>query len=156
MKLEPELNYLSEINYNNLIDYLNYQQFTDLFFQKFNNIRIIKTKEEINNPDEFLKFLEKLDKLSYIDLYQPHLNQEFYLKFSKLKHLIIDFSLIETRIKLNYDFLLNFKLLNSLNLTGNLESFDFFIDLMTKLDILTDIKLNHDEKEFESDFIVNS
>lgn len=101
--LQEELQFVEQVNYDLLVSLAD--EISEDYFRRFWNIRILCAKGEIQDPDHFAFFIERLEDLLYLNMSNPALNQSWYDRLPTICSLK-SFKLREKdEIELNFDFL---------------------------------------------------
>lgn len=159
--LSDDLVYEFYLNFNELFDFIDinkkdlfcgldrHQQIPKLalnFFQKFNNIKWLDVRN-LKDENELLSFLKYCKSLMGLKVEDCKFSQNFLDSLPKyLSSSLNALSLIRINEKnnkeFNFDFILKFEYINSLDTTSNLPT-EFFLTLFKKCRYFSEIKFNH-------------
>lgn len=148
--LEDNLSWIYSIDYNELSDLFD-QNLSDAFltfFRKLNNVQSVFLMGNFN-MDQFNLFLTYCPSLFQLSLQDPStINQRFYDElFDKCPNLMI-FEIkkeneVNEAVRLDYNFILDFKLMEKFNTPHEIEM-DLAVKILKNLKIIKDLKFeNH-------------
>lgn len=103
--LEDNLNFVTTMNYNDLLLKLPDHEPADLF-QKFNNVQTLEITSEIKDEDRLINFIKKCPNLYNLKIRKSSLSQKFYNRLpenSSLSYLEI---IYKSSFDLNFEFIM--------------------------------------------------
>lgn len=100
--LEDNLEFVTYVNYNDLIRLLSNKQPSDLF-NKYTNIQKIKIKSKVENEKSLINFINNCFNLNYLITCESSLSQEFYDLLPEISSLFC-LTIESEDIKLNFEF----------------------------------------------------
>lgn len=151
--LEDNLNFITDISYNELEFLLPNEQPSNLL-KKFSNIQRIKINKEVKDENRLIHFIKECSNLTSLEVQKASLNQQFYNRLS-LVSLLISLEINEDNTKLNYRFIMKMPYLSYLQTNEdvliseklNLNNLEHLkrLDLKIKNSSVSIAKTNRDE-----------
>lgn len=133
----------TEINFSDLVKVFG-DEVCD-YASKFKNIQAINSIGIKNHEALFIKFIKLCTNLNVLVLSESNLSPQFYEELPEITLSFTQFIVYEKQnVKINYDFILNFKMLYNF-VTSQELSIQFMIKVIKTLKILENIQFKHDK-----------